>query len=385
MVLTISRKVRRQPHLAKLKLLPEALRQRLASGFNANVTEPIQNVLSSLGSRPVHSDKLENSNEYSAKLIENFLSSLLPAFVFHVRPAAETKTALPKTGDDEESEVRAVDTGGLKESARNPQSADVVATNGSSNFSPVEETVTETEQTQADRATALSSIEHARNNLAKLQTNFVLPIDLDHYASPTGDHDETDSVSSTSSELTKLIPYTNTNKPAYKYEHELNRLLEEVDGIESHGDTEVRDKRKEVVKAIERALEAIKRIVGNAVEGRLSLVAPSTPVTEGSLKGFGADGTIVEESSPVDESFLGFNTPPASDDATTTPHVDPSPTGPDSDVPAEEEDTVDAFLLNAEAFPPSPVKKHQSTDADIDDDVVVVYDDVESDWSDIED
>ena len=58
----------------------------------------------------------------------------------------------------------------------------------------------------------------------------------------------------------------------YKYEHELNRLMEGLDRTESRGDAEVRDKRKGVVKAIERVLEKVKCVV-EVVEKRLLLVA----------------------------------------------------------------------------------------------------------------
>ena len=144
----------------------------------------------------------------------------------------------------------------------------------SSSIEVTEPTATETERTRADRAAALSSVEHIRNDLTKLRVDFTLPAELDHYAPSTGDHDEVAPVSSASSSgLTKLIPYTSTNKLVYKYESELNRLMEGLDRTESCGDAEVRDKRKGVVKAIERVLEKVKCVVGEVVEKRLSLVA----------------------------------------------------------------------------------------------------------------
>jgi len=113
--------------------------------------------------------------------------------------------------------------------------------------------VTKREQGQIDRVIALSSVEHVQGALTGLQTGFVLPTELDHYTPSIGDRDETASVSSaSSSNITKLVPYTSANKSVHKYENELNGLLEELDRIGSHGDAEVREKRKEVVQAVEK-------------------------------------------------------------------------------------------------------------------------------------
>ena len=74
--------------------------------------------------------------------------------------------------------------------------------------------VAEPEQAQVDHTIAFSTIEQIRNSLTKLQNDFAIPAELDHYAAEAEDHDETVSVSSvSSSDLTKLIPYTNKNKP----------------------------------------------------------------------------------------------------------------------------------------------------------------------------
>ena len=98
----------------------------------------------------------------------------------------------------------------------------------------------------------------------------------------------------------------------YKYEHELNRFLKKLNGIDSRGDAEVRDK-KEVVKAVERVLEGAEHVIGEAVEKRPSLVVSPTPVTEEPLSGFDVDRGAVEEFGPASaEEQVGA--PPASDD-----------------------------------------------------------------------
>jgi hypothetical protein len=106
-------------------------------------------------------------------------------------------------------------------------------------------------------------------------------------------------LSASSSDLTRLIPYTSANKLVYKYGHEPNGLLEELDTVDSHGDAGVRERRKEVVKAVESALEGVECVVGEVVEKRLSLVGPSTPVVEEPLKGFDIDEDIVDKVSPA--------------------------------------------------------------------------------------
>ena len=217
--------------------------------------------------------------------------------------------------------------------------------------------------------------------------------------------------------------------------------MEKLDGIDSHGDVEVGDKRKEVVKAIERALEGLDRIVGEAIEKRLSLVVSSTPVTEDPLNGFDVDGNAVEEFVPVstkeqigtqitdnnaevaersapdrskaaavtlEESTPADEVLPEFNNATSVPYVGSPPTEPDfrpsasiatpepveftvtelesteSQVPTEEVETAYAFLLKEEAFPLSPVKGRQPVDRDIYDEVLVLDSDGESCWSEIE-
>jgi hypothetical protein len=307
LVLTLSQNPTYQPHDAKFKPIPDALKRRPASELDADVTEPIRDFLSSFGPRPTHSEKPKDFNEEPLEPVENFLSSLFPGLVFHPQPAASTETTQSKAVENRKRVVLAADVAEPEGSARGVESADVANTFGPSNSSPVEETASPVEPTVADareaqieRVTSLSSVGRIRSNLTKAQADFALPSDLDHYDPSTDAHDETASVSSaSSSDLTRLIPYTSVNKPVYKYEHELNGLLEELDKIDSHGDAEVRGRRKEVVKAVERALEGVERVIASLVEKRLSLVGPSTPVIEEPLKGFDVGEDVIETGLPV--------------------------------------------------------------------------------------
>lgn len=62
----------------------------------------------------------------------------------------------------------------------------------------VEPTVTETEQAHANCAPSFFSVEYVRNSLAKLQTAFILPAELDPYAPSTDDYDGAASILSIS-------------------------------------------------------------------------------------------------------------------------------------------------------------------------------------------
>ena len=53
--------------------------------------------------------------------------------------------------------------------------------------------------------------------MAKLQSNFVLPTELEHHMPLADDREETASVPSVStSGLTECISFTSTNKPVYR-------------------------------------------------------------------------------------------------------------------------------------------------------------------------
>lgn len=462
--------ITRKPHVAKHKHLDDVLKQRLAAESDADIVESLKSILSSLESCSVQSDKPQTSSEDRSKLVEKLLSSIAPVPLFRAQcePTSSTEQAQPNVLDKGKGKARVADIEEPRKPAPEPKSAhdafadilrhvmelskptavprspDEAGPSGSSpSSSSTKPAVTAREQAQIDRAVALSSVEHVQNTLTKLQSEFVLPADFDHYAPSTDDRDETASVSS--SDLTKLIPYTSTNKSVFKYENELNGLLEELDRIDSHGDAEVREKRKEVVVAIERALEGVGHVVGEAVEKRFSLASDTPNTGVESLKGFdvdedfaevapvqgqadtmAVDDVVISEPSapvPVEETAIApVDVPVPADEA--LPETDTSIIGesavdlpiekmsPESDVEAstttitphsvevksatgtevperqaqdDEAETVDTFLLPEKASPPSPIQKPQQIDSDTDDEAVVLDSDVEkSDWSELE-
>ena len=457
--------ITRQPHVTKRKPITDLLEQRLAGESDADITGPIKNILSYLEPRPVESEKPKDPSEDAHKLIENLLSSIFPGLFVQSQPepVPSTEQTEPTTSDSEKGKgkARAVDVNEsqpksesadetfanilrhvmeLSKSAPTPRSPDEAGPSGttSSSSSTTKPAATEREQAHINRAIALSSVEHAQNTLTKLQADFVLPAELDHYAVTINDREETGSVSSvSSSDLTKLIPYSHANKSVYKYENELNGLLEELDKIDSNGDVEVREKRKEVVKAVEKALENVEHVVGEAVEKRL-LIVPTSSATDEPLKGYDVDDDVPEETVPVqeqDDTPIVASQPSAPvqvEEPVTSPAEVPSPTAealPETDLPtitetgvaeqaagpefdvesstttitpdsvnptssvpeiggteSQGEGTPDTFLLYERVSPPSPVKKAEQTDSDVSDDEVLSLDSEaeKSDWSEVE-
>ena len=439
--------VAHQPRIAKRESLVDVLKQCLTAESNANIAETIKNVLSSLEPRSVELEKAGDSGEDASTPVENFLSSILsgPFFRTQPQPTTSAEQVESSASNKAKGKARAADTEEphkptpkpestdeafadvlrhvmeFSRSAPAPRSPDQPGPSGSSSSStpPVRQVVTESEQGQIDRAIALSSVEHIQNTLAKLQSEFILPTGLDRYTASTNGRDG-----------------------AYKFETELNGLLEELDGIDSHGDVEVREKRKEVVKAVETALEGLQRVVGEAVEKGPSLMTTSKSVTGGPLKGFGVHDNITNKTAPaqdqvgvpviaddaavpkpsapaqveetvanlaevvppIEEALLESDTPavsetvsgpistgsgeeisakttaPASVEPKSTTDIEPREPQVQSNAP----EAVDT-LLPEKASSPSPVRKLQQINNDSDNEVVSVDSDAEkSDWSELE-
>ena len=95
----------------------------------------------------------------------------------------------------------------------------------------------------------LETIQNIRATLSKLSADFSIPSTLDF------SDDEADG-----------LAYTPTNAPIRVYEHALEGLLAQLDGVESDGDEEVRMARRTVVKEVEMALEGVEKKVKNARE-----------------------------------------------------------------------------------------------------------------------
>jgi len=109
------------------------------------------------------------------------------------------------------------------------------------------------------RQVSLGAIQEIEDTLRALEASFVFPshVDFSPAASP---------VASGSSNVNKGLMYTPNNTAIHAYEHSLNGLLAQLDAIESRGDLEIRGRRKEVVKEVERALRDVERRVEESRE-----------------------------------------------------------------------------------------------------------------------
>ncbi|KAI1787381.1 hypothetical protein LXA43DRAFT_1084922 [Ganoderma leucocontextum] len=111
------------------------------------------------------------------------------------------------------------------------------------------------------RKPSLAQIKDVEDALRKLEGAFEFPAHLDFL-----DRSSSPSPADSESDTESALAYTANNTPVHVYENALNDLLTRLDAVESHGDLEVRGRRKEVVKEVERALEAMERRIEESRE-----------------------------------------------------------------------------------------------------------------------
>lgn len=182
----------------------------------------------------------------------------------------------------------------------------------------------------------LTAVRAVRTQLSALESAFRFPAVLDF------DHSE--------------LAVSATNAPVRAHEHALNALLEQLDAIESDGDEEIRDVRREVVREVERALEDVERKVREQARQ-----VPGPEVTKEEVKGYDVQS---EESSPQDLAPVDTPADADVDLAISVEYQSPSAVAESSEVRAAELDgatlapsskgealTVDA--VDSEAVPVS--------------------------------
>lgn len=136
-----------------------------------------------------------------------------------------------------------------------------------------------TSPTSRTAPSSLEIIENTRSALTKLSAGFSLPSSLEF------SDDEPDG-----------LAYTPTNAPVRAYEHALNKLLEELDAVESDGDEEVRVLRRAAVQQVEKTIEDVEKRVKEARESARQGGSPESAVlaeaddTEGKNVDGGVDG-----------------------------------------------------------------------------------------------
>ncbi|KAI0742946.1 hypothetical protein C8Q80DRAFT_1273524 [Daedaleopsis nitida] len=168
------------------------------------------------------------------------------------------------------------------------------------------------------RRLSMSEITEIEDALRQLEGTFEFPDQLD-FVHPVPQ-------SEAQSDEPGALAFSPNNTPLHTYEHALNALLTRLDSVESNGDLEVRGRRKEVVKSVERALEAMERRIEASRErerersrerARRAIEVPadveeltSTPeavVVESSLVNVAtAFQDPVVESLPIEETTVDF-------------------------------------------------------------------------------
>jgi hypothetical protein len=147
-----------------------------------------------------------------------------------------------------------------------PATASATSTSASSS-SPAP---TSTPAPQNAPTTAFDALDRINSTLLTLTSSFTLPrIDFSSPASSSSD--------SRPSSPTTRIPYTPANQPVHAHEAALGKLLDELDAVESEGNDEVRLRRKELVRNVEKKLAEL----DEAVEAqRREWRAAAVPVSE---------------------------------------------------------------------------------------------------------
>ena len=121
----------------------------------------------------------------------------------------------------------------------------------------------------------LTTIRAVRSRFSALESAFKIPPVLDF------DHSE--------------LAVTPNNAPVRAYQQALNGLLEQLDAIESDGDEEVRDARRDVVREVERALEDVERQVKKKAPQEAPVLEASKEEVNGYDIGIEERGTEVAD------------------------------------------------------------------------------------------
>ena len=117
-----------------------------------------------------------------------------------------------------------------------------------------------------DLKAALERVESIEHTFHHLEAEFELPSQLDFIAAPLRFGDDASSVF-------PHLAFTARNHPVRYYEQTLTTLLSQLDLIESHGDASLRQRRKDAVSSIEKALDDLERDVASLRKARVSAEA----------------------------------------------------------------------------------------------------------------
>jgi hypothetical protein len=140
------------------------------------------------------------------------------------------------------------------------------------------------------------------------------------------------------------LAITQNNAPVRAYENALNGLLEQLDAIESDGDEEVRNTRRDVVREVEKALEDVERKVMERIPQQ-SLVPE---VRKEEVNGYDVESGSEDPGAPVTvtEDIVAVKVSSAVKDNNI--HLDLAPTASPGDADAD-------FVISEEYRSTSPI------------------------------
>jgi len=182
-----------------------------------------------------------------------------------------------------------------------------------------------TSPTPRTAPSSLSIIEDIRSTLTKLSAGFSLPSSLDF------SDDEPDG-----------LAFTPTNAPVRVYEHALNKLLEQLDAVESDGDEEVRVVRRAAVKDVEKTIEDVEKRIREARESASgipgSAVSAEADLTEGKDVDGAVDGNPSVDNDKPEAEELSSSSGYRVESAPSSPEILPIP-NPEVAVPNDAKPT----------------------------------------------
>ncbi|KAL5520317.1 hypothetical protein ACEPAG_9531 [Sanghuangporus baumii] len=191
---------------------------------------------------------------------------------------------------------------------------------------------------------ALASIKSARDRFDSLLASFSFPesLEFDLNVVPQGE------------ERPKLT-YSKINAPVHAHEDTLVKLLQTLDAIESHGDSTVRERRRDLVREVEKELERIDAEIRRQYEVTKSKTAPE-PKENNEAMDIESETQPATEATAAQEVKMDEDAPFES--AATAQHVDETDAAvAHPNAPVESESTSAAMDVE----PPSPNIAHTSS------------------------
>lgn len=276
----------------------EARRERERTQARKQQQDALEPLLRALGFVPAHSNSDTESDKVSR--LSRYICSQGPSHqpLVQERPSRETRTKMPSSTNGRRtapspspirpfpfgrpSPISPQRSGEGQESPKTPSSAQstripINSPKPKAQAPPTAEQNAAAEKIQeayraySSRKQSLKSVASLRKRFLTARNGFTLPLTIDYDISTNGRIptpvvvDPSVSLPTPSEEFADpldgipKLAYTPTNAPLHGYEEELNRILNALDAVESHGDQGVRAARRELARAVEREAERVER------------------------------------------------------------------------------------------------------------------------------